>query len=140
MIDFNFRLKFLKTLSLLYYNFIFNIKMHELSIAQNIIEIIKDNVSDKELPEVRKVMIDLGEISGVVQESLEFCFNAVKEESNLNNAILEIKKIPFVLFCNACKSETHNNNGLRLCEKCGSADTKIISGTEMKITQIELDN
>ena len=114
--------------------------MHELSTAQNIIDIIKDNVPSDELKKVKKVIIEFGEISGIIQESLEFCFEAIKDESDLICAKLEIKKIPFSLLCNVCKSETHNNNGLRLCEKCGSTDTKIISGTEMKITQIELDN
>ena len=112
--------------------------MHELSIAQSILEIIKENVNSEDTGKVRKILLEIGDMSGIVSDSLNFCFDAVKLESPFENSTLEIINIPFVLFCRNCNQNTTNNYGLRLCEKCGGFDTEIISGTEMKIKEIEL--
>jgi hydrogenase nickel incorporation protein HypA/HybF len=113
--------------------------MHELSISQNIIEIIKENVTENELSKVNKVIIEIGEVSGILPDSLIFCFDIMKLDTPFSSAKMEIKNIPFVVLCNKCKTETKNTTGIRICEKCGNTDTEIISGTEMKITEIELN-
>lgn len=117
----------------------FKFTMHELSVAQNIIAIVKENVSQKDLPEVKNIFLDVGDFSGVVSESLQYCFDVIKTDTPLKNSEMKIRKIPFVLFCNECKSETTNNMGIRFCEKCGSNNTNIISGTDMQITAVELN-
>jgi hydrogenase nickel incorporation protein HypA/HybF len=114
--------------------------MHELSIAQNIIEIVKDYVPEKDYKDVKSIMLKIGEMSGIVADSLEFCFEAIKIDTPLSNSKLVIEKIPFMLFCNKCKSETSNTFGVRICDKCGETDTYVVSGTDMKITEIELDS
>ena len=113
--------------------------MHELSVALNIIEIVKENVPENNLGDVKKILLDIGEFSGIVVESLQFSFDISKQESPIQNANLKINKIPFKIFCNKCKIETSNAFGICSCEKCGSFDTINISGTEMKITEIELN-
>jgi len=114
--------------------------MHELSIAGNILEIIRDNVPKDKLCEVKTVRVELGEVSGVVSDSLQFCFDVIKLESPFPNANIEIKKIPFILFCNNCKLETTNTLGIRMCDGCKGFDTEIISGTEMRVTEVDLDS
>ena len=114
--------------------------MHELSVAQNIIDIVRDNVPKEELVNVKSILIDVGEMSGIVADSLEFCFDVVKLETPLQNSKINIKKIPFILFCNQCNKETSNTAGIRMCEYCGGFDTRIISGTEMQIKEVELNS
>lgn len=113
--------------------------MHELSVAQNIIEIVKENVPEKDLGKVKTIFLEVGEFSGIISESLQYCFDVIKTDTLLEGSKMEIKKIPFVLLCNECKSETSNNMGIRYCEKCGSNNTKIISGTDMQIINVELE-
>lgn len=113
--------------------------MHELSVAQNIVEIVKDYVPEKDLCKVNSVYLEVGDFSGIVSDSLLFCFDVIKTDTPLKNAKIEIEKIPFILFCNDCKSETTNNMGIRLCDICGSYNTNIISGTDMRITRVELE-
>lgn len=112
--------------------------MHELSIAQSIIDIIKENVPAEKLGELRNVRIEVGDVSGVVADSLQFCFDAIKSGNSLADAELVIKKIPFVLYCNKCKAESTNTSGIRMCGICSEFNTKIVSGTEMQITEVEL--
>ena len=114
--------------------------MHELSVAQNIIEIVKDNVPECDYGKVKSVYLEIGEISGIVVDSLQFCFDAIKLDTPFQNTAMLIKNIPFVLYCNFCKTETTNTLGTRSCAKCGGFDTSIISGTEMKITEVEINS
>jgi hydrogenase nickel incorporation protein HypA/HybF len=114
--------------------------MHELSVAQNIIDIVKENVPSDELINVKSILINVGEMSGIVADSLEFCFEVVKLDTPLKKSKIDIKTIPFVLYCNQCQKNTSNTAGIRMCEFCGGFDTKIISGTEMNVTEVELNS
>jgi hydrogenase nickel incorporation protein HypA/HybF len=113
--------------------------MHELSIAQNILEIVKQNVPAPEFGDVRSIKVRLGEFAGVVPESLEFCFEAITADTELAGAGLDIEKIPFMVECKSCGETSTNNYGMSVCQKCGGADTKIISGLEMQVVEIELN-
>lgn len=113
--------------------------MHELSIAQNIFEIIKQNVPHEELRNVRAITLKLGEFSGVVPDSLRFSFEAVTSSTQLQGSALEIEIIPFKLRCSDCHEESANEFGMRLCKSCGSLNTEILSGTEMQINEIKLE-
>ena len=112
--------------------------MHELSVAQNIVEIIQQHVPESELKRVAAVRLKIGAIAGIVPESLEFSFQAITAESMLRHAHLEIESLPFRIHCNACGTATENSVGFALCDTCGSADTKILSGSELHIVEIEI--
>ncbi len=112
--------------------------MHELSIAQNIIEIVRQSVPQDELKEVTSIKLRIGEISGVVVDSLEFGFQAIISDTELEGTRLDIEKVPFVFKCNNCGTESTNDMGITVCPKCNSTDTKIISGLELNIIEVEL--
>jgi hydrogenase nickel incorporation protein HypA/HybF len=112
--------------------------MHELSIAQDILAIIKQNVPHEELQNIQSVNVKIGEMAGVVPDSLEFCFQAIISETEMKDAKLVIEKIPFVLECNSCGKTSANEFGIRICSHCSSPETKVISGLEMQVVDIEL--
>ena len=113
--------------------------MHELSVAQNIVDIVLESVTEKDRSGVKTILIEVGEMSGIVPDSLKFCFDVIKTETPLKNSEMQITKIPFVLYCSSCNKETTNDLGMRSCGSCGCFDTKIVSGTEMKITELEVN-
>ncbi len=112
--------------------------MHELSIAQNIIEIIQQHVPELEWERVTVVRLKIGAVAGIVPESLEFSFRAITAESLLSHTRLEIESVPFRIHCNACDTTTENEDGFALCGNCGSTDTKMLSGSELNISEIEI--
>ncbi len=113
--------------------------MHELSIAQDILAIIKQNILYEELKNIRIVNVKIGDMAGVVPESLEFCFQAIVSETEMEDSKLVIEKIPFVLECNSCGKTSTNEFGIRICSHCSSPDTNVVSGLEMKVVDIELN-
>lgn len=115
--------------------------MHELSLAKDIIDTVKQSLPAAELPKVRKIVLEIGTYSGVVSDSLNFSFEAITTDTELNEAELEIIQIPFRIKCNSCISEYEPEFPMMLCENCGSSDTVILSGNELKIKELKiLDN
>jgi len=114
--------------------------MHELFIAQNIREIVLQSVPDGQCRLVRTVSIKVGELSGVIAESLDFCFSAITKDTPLEGTLLRIEHVPFGLRCRACNRTFSNNEGTVLCPRCGGNDTVVISGTELQVVAIELED
>lgn len=113
--------------------------MHELSIAQDILSIIKQNVPHEELINIQSVNVKIGDMAGVVPDSLEFCFQAIVSGTEMEASELVIEKIPFVIECNSCGKTSTNEIGIRICSYCGSSDTTVLSGLEMQVVDIELN-
>ncbi|HEY3251622.1 MAG TPA: hydrogenase maturation nickel metallochaperone HypA [Ignavibacteria bacterium] len=114
--------------------------MHELSLAQDIVEIVYQNVPANEISRVKNIVIKVGEFSGVAADSLKFSFQAVTSKSELENTDLEIINTPFELKCNACGQTSSNEFGMMICTECGSNDTKTISGNELEVIEIKINS
>ena len=114
--------------------------MHELSIADSIVDIVRQNVDKERLKSVRSVFLKVGTFSGVVPESLEFSYQAITASTDLEHSILVIERIPFIIRCKDCNKESVGEDGIILCSLCGSLRTTIISGRELQIKEIELDD
>jgi len=112
--------------------------MHELSVAQNIVEIIQKHVPEKEWERVGAVRLKIGRVAGVVPDSLEFSFQAITAETPLRRTHLEIDLVPFRIKCNACGATTENEAGFAVCGECGNANIEILSGSELDISEIEI--
>lgn len=114
--------------------------MHELSVAQNIIETIELNVPKDELKNVRQVLLKVGEFSGVVIDSLKFSYEVITSGTEIQNSELKIELIPFLIKCNSCGSITTNIYALRECADCLLMDTEVLSGEELIISEIVLED
>ncbi len=114
--------------------------MHELSIAKNIIEIINESVGEKDLRNIEKVVLNVGEFSGVVPDSLQFSLEAISTGTELESARYEMIRIPFTIKCKVCNNESDNELGIVKCPVCGGKDTEVISGNELLISEIVLKN
>lgn len=110
--------------------------MHELSIAQSIVDIVRQHAPDG-VP-VRAVRVAVGRMSGVVPESLEFCFSAVVGDTMLEGARLEIDRIPVRADCAQCGNVFVVEEAAFACPACGGSDLKLISGTELQVIEIEI--
>ena len=113
--------------------------MHELSIAQSIVEMVQQHVPPSNWDHVVAVRLKVGTLSGVVPDSLEFSFQAITSDTPFRHARLEIETIPFRVQCNACQATTVSEGGFAACSQCGSIETKVLSGSELHISEIELE-
>lgn len=114
--------------------------MHELSIARSIADIVCNLVERKDRRRIRTITVDVGQMSGVVPDSLEFCFQALSPEYDLPPHSLSINRIPFLCSCRACRHEFSNDTGIVVCPSCGSYETEVRSGRELRVATIDLED
>ncbi len=110
--------------------------MHELSIAQSILEIVRQHLPEGE--RVREVQLQVGQLAGVVPESLEFCFEVVAAGTAIEGARLVIQRDPVRASCRECSQEFAVEQSAFVCPACGSGNLQVTSGTELRVIQIEL--
>jgi hydrogenase nickel incorporation protein HypA/HybF len=114
--------------------------MHELGIAQNIVEIVQESVPRAQVPSVRVVKMKVGRLAGVVPDSLEFCFSAIVGNTELRGARLHIEQVSTAGRCHDCAHDFPLAEYAFSCPGCKSTNIEIISGTELEITEIELSD
>ncbi|MEJ2535753.1 MAG: hydrogenase maturation nickel metallochaperone HypA [Calditrichia bacterium] len=114
--------------------------MHELSIAQNIIEIVNDNLNDHQKNIVKSVRVKVGKLTNILPDSLVFSFEALVKDTDLDGAVLEIEHLPIKIKCAECGAVSTSDDFLFSCEKCGGNQIKILSGNEFLVSEIELND
>ena len=114
--------------------------MHELSVAQEIFSLVLNHVEERRLKSVLNVKVKIGRLSNVLHDSLLFCFDAVKAGTKLENASLVIVESPVMVLCQGCNSTTEIEPPRFICGACGCINVKMISGTELLLHQIELND
>lgn len=115
--------------------------MHESSLAINIIEIAQNQCKERDCTRVDSVTVRLGKASGVLPESLEFAFNALKKDTVAANAKLEFEIIPVGGTCRTCKKEFESSDApyILACPHCGSTEFDLTKGREMEIVSLEIN-
>jgi len=109
--------------------------MHELGIARNIVSIASDAAKGRR---VTRVTVEIGGLSGVMADAVAFCFDVVAEGTPLQGAKLDIREIEGRARCNACGAEFATPELFTACA-CGSSDTTRLSGEELSIKSMELE-
>lgn len=108
--------------------------MHELAIARNIVAIVADAARGRR---VRRVTLDIGELSGVMPEAIAFCFEAVAEGTAVSGAVLDLRIIAGRARCRQCGGEFATPTLLTRC-KCGSRVADRLSGDELLVKSMEI--
>ncbi len=114
--------------------------MHEMSVAQNILEIVREHVSAEEEYKIKTIRLKIGELAGIVPDSLLFCFDAVKNGSSLHNASLDVEYVSITAQCKHCGKTSPLDYGVFFCPACSNADITLLTGNELNIVEIELDD
>lgn len=115
--------------------------MHELSIAQSIVEAVEAKAAECSATHVRQVRLKIGEASGVVSDSLAFCFEMlISLEPVLAGAQLSIDRVPHRALCRHCAQEFDVLNFVVQCPTCKEWSNEVISGTELQIIEMEIES
>jgi hydrogenase nickel incorporation protein HypA/HybF len=112
--------------------------MHELSIAQSILQIAEDAAPQNHAV-VTSVGLQIGELSGIEIESLKFALSVIKENTVLEKANLDIEVIKGEAQCTDCKKVFPMSYFGCCCPQCGSYFVKVLKGREMKVLNIVVD-
>jgi len=108
--------------------------MHELSIAQAIVDTIGEAIGDGR---VTRVEIEVGALAMVVPESLRFCFDLAAAGTPLADAELMIVQTPGRGRCRVCGDEMELAGPFARCG-CGSPALEWLAGDALRIKTVEV--
>lgn len=111
--------------------------MHEMSIAQSLLEIVLEESRRHSLKQVKSIKLQVGAMAAVVPESLTFCFELLSQDTIASGAGLDIETIPVVARCSDCDILYEVENQIFLCPQCGGPTLELVSGRELALVSIE---
>ena len=111
--------------------------MHELAIAQAIVEIASDHAGDRR---VAKVEVKVGRLRQVVPAALAFSFGLVAEGTPVAGAELALEEVPAVGRCRGCGGESELAAFPLQCCACGGLDLELLRGEELLVDALELED
>jgi hydrogenase nickel incorporation protein HypA/HybF len=114
--------------------------MHEVSIAQGMLDIALDYCAKNSHTIIKSITVKIGSAAGVVPDSLQFAFETLKTGTIAEDAVLVIDEIPVSGVCNSCgKSFTVDEAYVVQCPLCGSMSFKVETGRELNIAEMEVE-
>jgi len=115
--------------------------MHEMGIAMQVVEIATASIPEHlKNSRVQGVYLKIGKLSSVVPDSLRFCFDIVSKDTAIAGAVLYIDEIPVTARCKSCDNHWTITGPAFSCPGCSSGTIELISGQELDISSIELED
>jgi hydrogenase nickel incorporation protein HypA/HybF len=115
--------------------------MHELSITESLLQITLKHAEAAKAEKVKQLNIVIGQMSSVVDESVQFYWDFVAKDTIAEGAILKFERIPAAFRCFNCQTE-FSLNGDRpdfLCPHCQSAQVQVVSGNDFRLDSIDVE-
>lgn len=100
-----------------------------------------DEIADKNnVPSVKKVTLELGEVSAVVPRYLKEVWDWACENrsTHMKGCELEIITLKAISYCQDCKATFDTVTNGKKCPRCGGNNTYLVTGNETNIKSIEV--
>ena len=110
--------------------------MHEISLLENILDILENHAKAQEFNQVKKISLKIGKLSCVEPDALRFGFDVVMKNTLAENAELEIIQTDGVGVCQRCGQTVRLETLHDPCSACGSPGVIVTQGNEMKIKDL----
>ena len=110
--------------------------MHELSIAESVVQIASRHANGRR---VTRVWLKVGHLRQVVPSALAFGFELVAEGTPAEGAELEMESVPATGVCRDCGTESRLQTFPLQCGACGGFDLELLTGEELFVESLELE-
>ncbi|WP_178648006.1 hydrogenase maturation nickel metallochaperone HypA [uncultured Methanobrevibacter sp.] len=120
--------------------------MHELSMAQGIINAVLETAEKNNATEVNKIYIEVGRLAMLNPEQLRFLLDVLVENTIAENAKIDISEIPVTISCPECGYEGIANLDdsdhyapIIECPKCENLRISILDGKDCVVKNIVVE-
>jgi len=111
--------------------------MHELGLMDAVIRTVGRIMKEENLTHVRKIVLEIGELSGTVPHFITDCYEAVVADTQYQDTELVIEIVPGIARCNDCHIEFRIDIEELCCPICYGKNLTPIEGKDLTIKQIE---
>jgi hydrogenase nickel incorporation protein HypA/HybF len=113
--------------------------MHELSVTEHVLNIALRHANQNQATRVTDIYITVGRLSSIVDDSIQFYWDIISQDTICKGAQLHFNRVPARLLCLICGNEFTLEQESTPCPSCGSAQLKIISGEECFMDSIGIE-
>ena len=113
--------------------------MHELSLCQSIIEILKAQAEPHQYQRVRRVELRVGPRAMVEPASMVFAFGVASRGTLAEGAVLDVVEVPGRAVCLDCLHEGEVEKLAEACPRCGSYRRMMEEDPGLRLGEIEVD-
>lgn len=111
--------------------------MHELAVTESILEIAVRHAKEAGAERITDVYLVVGELSSIVDESVQFYWDIVSEDTAAAGAALHFRRVTAQLACRTC-GHTYSPAEDLLCPACGGSDVAVVAGEEFYVEAINV--
>lgn len=113
--------------------------MHELGLCDALLRMVDGILAEETLTDVNKITLEIGELSGVIPQFMTDCWAAVADGTRYAQTQLVIETVPGTARCEDCRAEFRVNLDDLRCPVCHGNRLTPISGKDMTIKEIEVN-
>jgi len=113
--------------------------MHELPVTESLLEIALRHANKAGASRILSLNIVIGQLASIVDDSVQFYWDMIAENTPAQGAQLNFKRIPPELQCLECDKKYTPGGDDMACPDCGSAQVKIVAGREFYLDSIEVE-
>ncbi|MCL5098583.1 MAG: hydrogenase maturation nickel metallochaperone HypA [Candidatus Omnitrophica bacterium] len=110
--------------------------MHEFPEVQQLVRDALTRVPQSK--RIRRLVIAIGEASGITPEGIEHHFPAAARGTPAENAVLEFQREKLAARCAHCAAEFKPQGMALACPQCGSTELTITGGQGVRLADIEI--
>ena len=114
--------------------------MHELSLAQSLVDILTRVAAEHGLERVASVRLELGALSCVEPRSLALAFEVVARGTPAEGCRVVHEQAPLVVACPSCGYEGPADPGAVGCPRCEGVPVRVVSGRETRVVSVTVDD
>jgi len=114
--------------------------MHEVGLAQSIIEIVQRSAGENAARRVSCVSLSIGELANVELSSLMQALTVGVRGTVLEGARFEVAREQGSGWCMACAKTVPVHRIGQACPLCGAHQVAVTGGTEMRVSEIEIED
>jgi len=112
--------------------------MHEMSLAESVMQLIEDAAVKDKFSRVKTVWLEIGKLSHIEAEAMQFCFDSVSQRTVAEGAVLKVIAVSGSGHCPNCGQNVEIEQLYDPCPLCTSFGVNPIAGTEMRVKELEV--
>ena len=114
--------------------------MHEIGIANAILESVRSECARYLGAHPRKVGVRVGELAGIDPDALRFSFEILIRDTELAEVELDLQFCFRQYRCSDCGTDFPAQGYDLRCPQCGEARAHLISGDELELSYLEMED
>lgn len=113
--------------------------MHELAVTESILNIATKHATQANAVRVTDVQLVIGQLSSIVDESVQFYWDMISEGTICAGARLHFERKPATFKCFDCDHTFALTGELTDCPNCHGIRLKVVTGEEFYLESIEVE-